>query len=246
MAVNCKLTRGVFIDCNRPEGPGGIAKMLLLDKSELNEGSFVEDIEGYITTFSTYIPLTQKFYNVKFEDDNRTYVNDPSTDKTAGAFYLDITAQTAIDDNPLNRKFVNQLEKTRVTMLYQTNKGQWRIVGTFGKGLIMNQRVESNSGAAPGDQNRILLNFKGQENTNKGARFLWLDVVPFDLLTVYAVGEYTKELDVLSGEYIYYISNVAANTGNLPSTSPTEWTVTTEAEVRDSLTNTFVASITNV
>lgn len=243
--ANCVLDRGVLIACDRPEGPGGISKLLLLDKSELNEGSFVEDTDGYVTSFSTNTPLTQKFWLLRFEDDNRTYVNDPSTDKTAGAFYLDITMQTAIDDTPKNRKFINKLEKTRVTALYQTNKGQWRISGTFGKGLVMTQRVESNSGAAPGDQNRILLNFKGQENLNKGNRFLWLDTTPFDLLTVYAIGDYTKEFDVPTQEYIYYVSLTAANTGNLPSTSPTNWQVTTQAEVRDSLTNTFVASITN-
>lgn len=242
MAEKCYINRGVTKDCEQVQGPGGIAIIEVLDKKYFDAGSVTRDAEGYITSFSTTDPL-KLFWGVEFEDDNSAYVNDPTTDKTAGAFFRDITCQYRIDDSPSNRKFVDLLANTRIVMLYQNNLGKWRIVGIQGKGLYLTQVPESNSGAAAADKNTMLLNIKGQENVSAGAYHVWYDAPVYDATTAYAQGDYVK-FEILS-EFHYYKSLQNANTGNDPDVSPLAWVEVTQAEARDNITNDAMVLLTN-
>lgn len=244
MAVECFIDRGVLRDCNRVEGPGGIGYISILDQKFFDKNALSFDAEGYVIGLATTAPLTKKFWNVQFEDDNSAYVNDPSTDKTAGAFYRDITSQFRIDDTPANRKFINVLSNTSVVMLYQTNLGKWRLVGTQGrKGMRLTQIPESNSGAAAADKNTMLLNLKTQENIDKGALEIWYDAPVWDVTQAYGIGDYVK-YQILT-EFHYYKSLTAGNTGNQPDTSPTDWVEVTEQEARNNITDAEMMLITN-
>jgi len=243
MAI-CKLDRGVLIDCDREHVPGGLDYFLGIDKKVFVETSVTRDALGYVTYFETSSP-TEKFYKIECEDDDRARVDDPTTDKFSSAFFRDITAVYSIDNTPKNRQFVDKLTNTRVVLIDKNKAGHYHITGSKGRGLTMNQVTESSSGAAPADQTRMLLNFKGSEPINWGRIRIWIQPNEWDSTAAYVAGDIVKYTTVGGGgAVVNYYRATASSTGEVPS-GLLSWVEITEKESRDKATEDFILSITN-
>lgn len=239
--ADCKIDRGIDKECDAPEIPGGVAELKIIDKSYYDEASETLDSSGNITSFA--LLSGEKFWDIAFEDDNQTRIDDPSTAKSAGVVFRDITGTVSVQDTASNRQFIDLLSRTRIVILSKNSASQWFLTGTRGKGLNFEQVTQSTTGGASTDSTNQIFTLKGQEILKYGRRRVWVDAPVWDVSATYGVGDYVKKL--VSGSYVYYISLTAGNTGNDPVGSPANWEERTQTEVRDKLTAVLIASLVN-